>query len=442
MGILNGIKFSIYVQGCRTNQYEGEAIAAALEAEGAVRSRTLPEAIVIVSCTVTATADSKCRKLIRRARREHPGAVIAVCGCYAQKMTEEERARLGADIVVGNRLKHLLPGLIEKSLGGSGPSFIKSCDLKSNTDWDALSLDRPRLHTRAFLKVQDGCAHCCSYCIVPSVRGRPVSRPIEDAAAEARRITEGGCPEIVLTGVHLGLYPDLPLLVRKIASLPGIKRIRFGSIEPFAVTDGLLRELAECEAFCRHLHMPLQSGDDGVLASMRRGYSAAGFAKIAEQARAILGEELHISTALMVGFPSEDEKAFARSLDFVRRQKFGKVHVFPYSRRPGTDAAAMPQQDEHAVRRRTEEALRLASELHEAFCSRWIGRECVILTEETDGSYARGLTGNYIRVTAKAHASVNELVRTVPSKYRQEGLVTDESCSDAALRFRHSCDIS
>lgn len=434
MGILNGVKFSIYVQGCRTNQYEGEAIAAALETAGALRRKALPDVIVIVSCTVTATADSKCRKLIRRARREHPDALIAVCGCYAQKMTEEERALLGADIVVGNRLKHMLPELIEKSLGGSGPSLIKSCDLKNNTEWDALSLDRPRLHTRAFLKVQDGCAHCCSYCIVPSVRGRPVSRPIEDAVAEARRITEGGCPEIVLTGVHLGLYRDLPLLVRKIALLPGIKRIRFGSIEPFAVTDALLHELADCEAFCRHLHMPLQSGDDGVLASMRRGYRAAGFARTAEQARAILGDELHISTDLMVGFPSEDEKAFRRSLEFVRGQKFGKVHVFPYSPRSGTDAAAMPQQDGHAVHRRTEEALRLASELHEAFCSRWIGRECFILTEETDGSYARGLTGNYIRVTAKARAAVNEIICAVPSRYEQEELVTDDACCNAALR--------
>lgn len=433
MGILKGKKFSIYVQGCRTNQYEGEAIAAALEAAGALRRGDAPDIIVIVSCTVTATADRKCRKIIRRARRENPRAVIALCGCYAQKLSEEERALLDVDIALGNRLKYKLPRLIAARLAGGAPTVEANADVERDGSWDALSLDRPRLHTRAFLKVQEGCSHCCSYCIVPSVRGRPVSRPMEEAVEEARRVTDGGCPEIVLTGVHLGLYEDLPLLVRRIGALPNIKRLRFGSIEPFAVDEKLLAALAECSAFCRHLHIPLQSGDDGVLSAMRRGYKAADFAKTAERARAALGDELHVSTDLMVGFPSEDESAFRRSMEFVRRQEFGKVHVFPYSPREGTDAAAMPQLEESEVRPRVAEALALALDLHKKFCSRWIGRELAILVEETDGAAAKGLSGNYIRVTAKAAAAVNETISVVPSRYAGEGLTTEGVSANSSL---------
>jgi len=421
---LSGKNFSIFIQGCRTNQYEGEAIAAALEAEGAVCGEESPDIVVIVTCTITAVADRKCRKLIRRARRENPRAVIAACGCYAQKMTEAERKLLDIDIVLGNRLKHRLPGLVAERLAGAAPRVEVDGGIEKENIWDGLTLDRPRLHTRAFLKVQEGCNHYCSYCIVPSVRGKPVSRPLTEAVDEARRIAESGCPEIVLTGVHLGLYDELPRLVRRIGALPKIKRLRFGSIEPFAVNDELLAALADCPAFCEHLHMPLQSGDDGVLSSMKRGYRAADFAKIAARARGVLGDSLHISTDLMVGFPTEDDAAFRRSLDFVRGLGFGKVHVFPYSPREGTPAAAMEQQRSEAVHRRAAEALELAAELHEDFCSRWIGRECAILTEESDGTAAKGLTRNYIRVTAEAAAKINEEIIVIPAKYREDGLIT------------------
>lgn len=422
---LSGKKFAIHIQGCRTNQYEGEAIAAALEAEGAVRGEGSPDIVVIVTCTITAVADRKCRKLIRRARRENPRAVIAACGCYAQRVSEAERELLDIDIVLGNRLKHRLPQLIEERLNGSAPLIEVDQSIERENIWDALTLDRPRLHTRAFLKVQDGCNHYCSYCIVPSVRGRPVSRPLAEAVDEARRITDAGCPEIVLTGVHLGLYEELPRLVRLIGALPKIRRLRFGSIEPFAVNGELLAALADCPAFCEHLHMPLQSGDDGVLAAMRRGYGAADFAKTAQRARDVLGDDLHISTDLMVGFPSEDGEAFRRSLDFVREQGFGKVHVFPYSPREGTPAAAMKRVGEAEMRPRVNEALSLAAELHQKFCSNWIGRECGVLTEESDGTAVKGLTRNYIRITAASAAGINEEITAIPAKYAEEGLITE-----------------
>ncbi len=438
MGILLGKKFAIHIQGCRTNQYEGEAIAAALEAEGAVRGEESPEIVVIVTCTITAVADRKCRKLIRRARRENPRAVIAACGCYAQRMTEAELALLDIDIALGNRLKHRLPHLIAERLNGAAPRLEVDRGIERDDLWDGLTLDRPRLHTRAFLKVQDGCDHYCSYCIVPAVRGKPVSRPLAEAVEEARRITGSGCPEIVLTGVHLGLYDDLPQLVRGIGALPEIKRLRFGSIEPFAVNDELLAALADCPAFCEHLHMPLQSGDDGVLSSMRRGYRAADFARVVQRAREALGDSLHVSTDLMVGFPTEDGAAFRRSLDFVREQGFGKIHVFPYSPRAGTPAAAMEQLKETEVRPRVSEALSLAAALHKEFCTKWIGAECAILTEETDGAAAKGLTRNYIRITALAAAEINEEITVIPAKYEEEGLVT----AGISQNIRFSSDVS
>lgn len=400
---LEGKTFSVHIQGCRTNQYEGEAIAASLEKAGAVYSSGRADITVVVSCTVTAVADRKCRKLIRRIRRNNPDSLIIVCGCYAQRMTESEKESLGVDILVANRMKHRIT---ELALGWFEKSEERPCitilneGILEDGSWDDLSLDRPRLHTRAFLKVQDGCSHFCSYCIVPYVRGKPVSRNLNDALSEAERIVGSGCPEIVLTGVHLGLYEDLPLLVKKIGSIRGLKRLRFGSIEPFAVDDKLLESIAETETFCRHLHLPLQSGDDGVLASMRRGYTAQGFRQIVQKIRNKLGSEIHLSTDLMVGFPGEDGSAFQNSLKFTEEIGFGKMHVFNYSPREGTDAALMSCPPREEVRERMELALKTAESLHKEYCSSWTGKDIEILVESVKGATVTGLARNYIRVAA------------------------------------------
>jgi len=403
MDALTHKTYSVHIQGCRTNQYEGEAIAASLEKAGAVRSPDTPDITVIVSCTITAAADRKCRKLIRKMRRQNPNSLIIVCGCYAQRMSDSDRAALGVDILIGNRMKHKIAELAAEWFTKKEPGSTFSIfddDIMTDSSWDALLLDRPRLHTRAFLKVQDGCSHFCSYCIVPYVRGNPVSRNVNDALAEAEMIVYSGCPEIVLTGVHLGLHEDLPDLVRKIGSIKGLKRLRFGSIEPFAVDGELLDAIAKTETFCRHLHLPLQSGDDSVLAAMRRGYTTGGFREITDNIRDKLGNEIHLSTDLMVGFPGEDEEAFEKSIKFIKDIGFGKVHVFNYSPREGTDAALMQCPPEKDVRKRMERALSTAETLHRDYCSRWIGKEVEILVEEDRDGVVHGLTGNYIRVAA------------------------------------------
>ena len=418
---LEGKKYSIHILGCRTNQYEGEAIAALLEKAGATCSFDDPDVSVVVSCTITAMADRKCRKLIRKLRRENPDSLIIACGCYAQNMSGTDRDALGVDVVIGNRMKYMIPQIVSewfsKNESGAGISIFDD-NIMSSNKWDPLLLDRPRLHTRAFLKVQDGCSHFCSYCIVPYVRGRPVSRNMDDALSEAERIVGSGCPEIVLTGVHLGLYEDLPLLVRKIGSIRGLKRLRFGSIEPFAVNEKLLESLLETETFCPHLHLPLQSGDDAVLSKMNRGYTTNGFRKITDNIRRVLGDKIHLSTDLMVGFPSEDHTSFENSLQFIKDIGFGKIHVFNYSPRKGTKAALMAASPEKEVKERLKEAHLAADRLLKDYCSKWIGIKLDILVEDKQENYIKGLTRNYIKSAAlRQDGQIGEEIQVTAERY-------------------------
>lgn len=435
MSFLTGKTYRIIIQGCRTNQYEGEAIASALEKAGAVRCEEAPDITVVVTCTITAVADSKCRKIIRRAKRENEKTAIVVCGCYVQKMAEAERRGLGIDIAVGNRLKYRIPRLLQEwfETGGVSPSVELDGNITSARAWDKLELDHPRLRTRAFLKIQDGCSHYCSYCIVPFVRGNPVSRDAGEVMDEVLRIAGSGCPEIVLTGIHIGLYQDLGELVKRIGAIPGIRRIRFGSVEPFAIDEKLLDALASSNTFCPHLHLPLQSGDSGVLEKMRRGYTPGEFAVIMDRARKKLGGDLHVSTDLMVGFPGEDEKAFSNSLKFVEEMGFGKIHVFPYSPRQGTDAAKLTRPPAEEVRERAKRAQLVAEELHEKYAARWIGKNVSVLVEESRAGIIRGLTPHFVRVVARSQARQGEDACIMPERYTKESLYSKMLVEDNDL---------
>ncbi len=426
-GFLRKKLFSITVQGCRTNLYEADAIMASLEKRGAYHYEQRPDFAVIVSCSITATADKKFRKLVRRLRREHPDIVIVATGCCVQQLTDQELDELGIDIAVGNRQKYLIPDLLEEYFAcGGRPSGAYVDDIRNEESWDALQLDAPRLHTRAFLKLQDGCDHFCSYCIVPYVRGKSVQRNFDDALAEAERIVKGKCPEIVLTGVHLGLFERLPEFVRTIGRIDGLKRIRFGSIEPLAITEELLDAIADTPAFCRHLHIPLQSGDDSVLQRMNRGYSSADFARIVGRVREKLGQQTHISTDFMLGFPGEDAASFERSLAFAEEMKFGKMHVFPYSPREGTAAEKWERVGSTEIREREIKTLELADRLHKAYCTQWLDRSVEILVEEVKNGVMTGLTPEYVRVAAKAPEGVRKKdILTVTATEYRDGIITD-----------------
>ncbi len=417
---LVGKRVRVHTLGCRTNQYEGEAVANALVDSGAMLDDGLGcDVVLLMSCTVTSSADGKCRRIVRRARRDNPGAVIAVCGCWAQHLTEIEARELGIHILIGNRKKHMLPDLLGSFMAGDRDFVMLRDDVLKSVEWDPLFLSRPLMHTRAFVKVQDGCDHFCTYCLVPYVRGLPVSRSADDVVSEVRSIVCSGCKEVVLTGVHLGLYGrhglSLAGLVRRVTAVEGLSRLRFGSLEPPCIDDELLEMLAATPQFQPHLHIPVQSGCDRVLNLMNRGYSVEDYEGIIRRARSVLGEEVHISTDLMVGFPGEDESSFEDSLGLLSKLRIGKVHVFPFSPREGTEAFEMPDQlPREEVAARMRRALLLGDTLLNEFGSRWIGRDVRVLVEKASHPLGRkgrpilasGLSPSFLRVECEYPDSV------------------------------------
>ena len=413
-----GSSIFIHVFGCRSSLCEGEYIAGALSAKGVSITETLAGEIggaVIVTCSVTHEADRKCRQLVRRVRRElGQDGILAVCGCWSQGLDGNTARELGIDILAGSRGKSLVPdSLLEMLKNGRSFKDLRTQDIFAPTDWEELSIDAPVMHSRAFMKIQDGCNHFCTYCIIPYMRGRPVSRPVDSVTAEIRRLIDNGCNEVIFTGIHLGIYgqdsgTSLAALIRETAKIDGLKRLRLGSLEPFCLSDELLDALGECEAFCRHLHLPLQSGDDEVLAAMRRGYTSRDFVSVCERAKNVLGEDLHISSDILVGFPGESEAAFMNTLDVMRLAKLGRVHVFPYSARTGTIAATLPGQVPHDAKiSRTAQAIALGQELYAEYIGRFVGREDEVLLE-TDG---KGHTRNYIEALCEGRD--NEIVRVL-----------------------------
>jgi threonylcarbamoyladenosine tRNA methylthiotransferase MtaB len=410
---LRGKTFSVITLGCRVNHYEAEAISAAMEAGGAVfiaGGSVRADITIIVTCSVTSVADAKSRKIVRRARRANPGGAIVACGCWAQAVSSGEAAGAGADILVGNRMKSAIPDLLDKWYESQAFS-AKKTDVAESDEWDGISLDRPRISTRAFIKVQDGCDRRCAYCAVPSLRGKSVSRRVEDVTDEVGRVASRGAREIVLTGIQLGGYRDgdvsLAGLIRRVSRVPGVTRLRMGSLEPFAVTEDLLAAAADSGVFCPHLHLPVESGDDGVLSLMRRGYTASGFARITGMARAYLSGDVHISTDLMVGFPGESEEAFSNSLRLLEEVSAGKVHVFPYSPRKGTPAAEMERLPAGVVGERTARALELSEKLLSSYAAKWVGRENMVLAEHVDDGVASGWNRHYVRVYFPADGDGN-----------------------------------
>lgn len=410
---LEGKKFLVHVLGCRTNLYESEAIASMLEARGAVRSSDdHADVAVIVSCAITSSASAKSRRLVARCRREHPNAVIALCGCWVQVEGKDRARELGADVIVGNRRKASIPDLIERAIETRSHQVDMIDDLFSCSSWDPLTCDRPTAHTRAFIKAQDGCSRRCSYCVVPIARGPQIARRLEEVVSEARSAALAGCREIIITGIHLGSYAHegrgLGSLVEAVASVEGVERVRLGSVEPFALSDETLERLASVPEFCPHLHLPIQSGDDGVLAAMRRGCTRESLIEVSRLVRKRLGDDVHISTDLIVGFPGESEEAFSRSLELLEEMRVGRVHVFPFSARPGTDAAKMSDAvASGVVDARVEAALALGRKLLDDYASRSIGRRCSVLAEPSDDGSLVGWTRHYVRARAFAEKDVS-----------------------------------
>ena len=404
--------------GCRLNQFETDALRG--QAQGAAHEIVPFDAnadvYVINTCTITAEADADSRQLARRAIRRNPAALVVVTGCYAQAAPEAVAAIPGVDLVVGNRDKANLLAVIQDSRK-DGTARVRVPDISTvpRVDGDAYGPAVDPGRTRAFLKVQDGCNYGCSFCIVPRVRGPNRSQSPARVIQAIRRLHAEGFPEVVLTGVHLGTYgrdlqarATLADLCAAIAELPASPRVRLSSLDPHEVTPALTRILRDSPRFCRHLHLPFQSADERVLRRMRRGHTAAAFRALVDDLTAAV-PGIAVTGDVMVGFPGEDATAFQTTYDALEELPLAGLHVFSYSRRPGTDAAGYPDQVSSEVKTTRSRALRvLAAQKAHAFRQRTLGKtlEVVVLRQDDASGLLEGLSDNYVRVWFAGDAAV------------------------------------
>lgn len=400
----NGKRVAFLTLGCKVNQYDSDAMRSLFLSRGYTAAEKDADIYVINTCSVTSIGDKKSRQLIRRIRREHPGAIIAAAGCYAQ-LSPEEVAAAGCDVVVGNQNRARIVDYIEEAAAGRAGSHV--VDIMQVAEFENLTVTpEGEEKTRAFVKVQEGCDNYCTFCIIPYARGRLKSRRPDDAVAEVMLLAEKGYREIVLTGIHLGNYgvdlrdgTRLSTLVERLLAIPGISRIRLGSIESVEVSDELIRILQTERRVCRHLHLPIQSGSDAVLARMHRHYRLAEFKKLISTLREKI-PGLALTTDLIVGFPGETEALFEETLETLRELKFSGIHVFPYSPRTGTPAASYPDQVSPAVKKeRVHRVEELETEIATAYRRTFLGKSVRVLAEELRGGRWEGVSDEYIRVS-------------------------------------------
>lgn len=382
--------------GCKLNRAETELVARQFAEAGYRLVSPADEADIYVlnTCTVTHIADRKSRHFLRLAHRRSPGAVIVAAGCYAQRAREELTKIDGVSLVLDNSDKMNLVQLLEESGRLCRPAYSPG-DLAGNR--------RNGSRNRALIRVQDGCNSSCAYCIVPLVRGRPRSLPAARVVSEVRAGVARGCKEVVLTGTEIGSYRhhglDLKGLIERL--LPHVTRLRLSSLQPQEVSPELIG-LWHDPRLCRHLHLSLQSGSDGVLKRMKRHYSTADYRRAVSLIRSVVPQAA-ITTDVIVGFPGETEDEFRESYSFCRRLEFARIHVFPYSPRPGTEAATMPGQVSAKVKKqRSEKMLALAEESAGSFRQRFLGSTMPVLWEQRSNGVWSGLTDNYIRVYTRS----------------------------------------
>ena len=410
------MKFAFYTLGCKVNQYETQAMEQLLVQLGhSIGNFQEPcDGYVINTCSVTAVADRKNRTIIRRCRKEHPQAVIAVCGCYSQHDADAVTA-LGADVVGGSaQRREFVDMLINATQTRQQQQKVDKA--LARRSFEILPAGGLEERTRAMLKVQDGCVNFCSYCIIPYTRGPVRSAPLALALEQARQLAQKGYREIVLTGIEIASWgvdlPGKPPLTELIGAiceaLPQV-RIRLGSLEPRIITADFCAKLKALQNLCPQFHLSMQSGCDTVLARMKRKYDTARYLQSVE----LLKETFPgcaITTDMIVAFPGETEAEFAESLAFIRKCGFADMHIFPYSRRPGTPADKMPGQLPNALKEsRSRAAIAVAEELRQAYIQSLVGAQQEVLFEETDGSYALGHTPNYMKIYVLSPDLHNEI---------------------------------
>lgn len=405
------MKVAFYTLGCKVNQYETEAMREAFISAGhiAVPDSAPFDAVVINSCTVTAESDRKTRQAVRHFRRENPDAIIILTGCMVQAFSDEAKALCDADIVAGNTDVKKIVGYAEK-FASDGERIFEVSEHTKSERFNTPSLSGFAERTRAYMKIEDGCDRFCTYCIIPTARGRVRSKPLEEIKIEAEKLSKAGFVEIVLVGINLtsfglGENMDLCDAVDAVCSVEGIKRVRLGSLEPDHMSDEMLKRLKAQEKFCPQFHLSLQSGCNETLKRMNRHYDTAFYRDLVSRIRNMFADAA-ITTDIMVGFAGETPEEFAKSLEFVRETGFAKVHVFAYSRRSGTVAYGLPGQVSRSEKaERSKRMIETAQKSESEFLNRVVGKTVAVLFETAHSGFAEGYTANYSRVKVKSDDS-------------------------------------
>ena len=428
------MRIAFYTLGCKTNQYETQAMEHLLRAAGHSLGRFEEkcDAYVINTCSVTAVADKKNRAIIRRCRRENPAAVIGVCGCYTQHDPEAVKA-LGVDVLGGSGGRQEFLDNLLAALEGKAHEDTLDNALRRR-EFELLPAGGLETRTRAMLKVQDGCVNFCTYCIIPYTRGPVRSAPLETALEQARKLAAQGYREIVLTGIEIASWgvdlpgkPKLQTLIEELCrQVPDI-RIRLGSLEPRVVTEDFCRALAGFPNLCPQFHLSMQSGCDTVLERMRRKYDTARYYESVRLLREYF-PDCAVTTDMIVAFPGETQEEFEKSLSFIRKCAFADMHIFPYSRRPGTPADTMPGQLGNAVKEeRSRRAIAVAQEMSDAYRQNMIGTTQAVLFEEIQQGLYTGHAPNSIRVYAKGENLHNQVRPVKITALFQDGVLGELS---------------
>ncbi len=437
-------KAAFHTLGCKVNTYETDAMEQMMRDGGydIVPFEKGADVYIINTCSVTNMADHKSRQMLRRARKMNPDAVVVAVGCYVQADPQKAVEDTGADLVIGNNRKKDLLQILHDFMEGRGHNAV--INIGDEREYEELELGTIMDHTRAYIKVQDGCNQFCSYCIIPYTRGRIRSRKPEDVVQEIKRLAKEGIKEVVLTGIHLSSYGKdwgeengLLHLIEKIHDNDGIERIRLGSLEPRIITDEFTERLGKLDKICPHFHLSLQSGCDTVLKRMNRHYTTGEYLKGCERLRTVFKNPA-ITTDVIVGFPGETEEEFEQTKEFLKKVRFYEMHIFKYSPRKGTRAAVMPEQIPESVKtERSNCLLQMEKELSEEYRKLFIGKEMKILLESIlhteQGDYMLGHSREYVKAaypikkgdTEEQHC--NRMVKAKAVGMLKEGIVLLEN---------------
>lgn len=402
-------KAALHNLGCKVNAYETESMQQMLEAAGyeIIPFDQKADVYVINTCSVTNIADRKSRQMIHRAKKQNPDGVVVAAGCYVQTSKEQAQADEAIDILIGNNKKHELPQMLENFFAQKGGKKTEVVNIAEDKSYENLTVSRTAEHTRAFIKVQDGCNQFCSYCIIPYARGRVRSRELLDVLKEVEALAKNGYREVVLTGIHLSSYgvdinENLLHLIQEIHKIEGIERIRLGSLEPKIVTEEFARSLSQLPKVCPHFHLSLQSGCDATLKRMNRKYICEEYARGCELLRKYF-EHPAITTDVIVGFPGETEEEFETTREFLKKIGFFEIHIFKYSVRKGTKAAEMKEQVPEEIKaKRSDILFDDLAPMNHAFLEWYIGKEAEVLMEEkvtfSGKDYFLGHTKEYVKI--------------------------------------------